>query len=268
MPDQLFRITRRIRSKLRGNATRPPRDLIRAEKRAIGEDPFSQFLSGLQHVEQGSPQESIAPAIDRQHKLHDLLSGEMHETSFRHKVQQMDASEVLAAVSSPTVGLDIIYLASAAAPPGWRVELGSAFGIGTVAICAAELGTDNPIDGIEYEAWRAEIAQEGARELIPDRAAVHAGDIGEVLPRLATQRPAIGFAFVDAMHTHKATMGYHNLLEQHAARGAMVLYDDLSWSNQMERAWRDIVAAASVTDAIRIGDRWGLVRYIGAPTAE
>ncbi|MFK7884883.1 MAG: class I SAM-dependent methyltransferase [Phycisphaerales bacterium] len=268
MPDQMFRIARRVRSKLSGSRDRPLRDRIQIEKRAIGTDPFADFIDGLQSVEINSPLAAIQPAIDRQHELNGILTGEMHETSFRHKIQRMDAAEVLAAVSSPSAGLDLIYLAASTAPPGWRVELGSAFGIGTIALCVAETETDNPVDGIEFEEWRAEIASHGAQSLVGNRAAVHAGDINSILPELATDRPKIGFAFVDAMHTHKATMGYHYLLEQHTTPGALVLYDDLSWSSQMEHAWRDIVGSACVSDAIRIGQRWGLARYIGSRLAE
>jgi len=261
MSFQLLRIARRIRSKILGPDNRPLHETLRIEKRAPGPDPFAGFRERLGAISSKALLPELAPIDERKQVLMNLLSGELHETSFRHKIQKMDAGEVFASVSSPSVGLDLIHIGASCAPEGWRVELGSAFGLGTIALALAETQSTNPVDGIEFEAWRAEIADSGAREILPDRAAVHPGAIEDILPKLAPDRPRIGFAFVDAMHTHEATMGYHRLIETHATPGAFVLYDDLSWSSQMERAWRDIVAAPSVTDALRIGLRWGLVRY-------
>ena len=205
----------------------------------------------------------LAPAMARKDHLHALLSGQIRETSYRHQIQKMDAGEVLAGVSSPPTALNLIHLTARAASPGWRVELGAAFGIGTLALCLAERDSNNPVDGIEFEPWRAEIAQEGARAVLGDRVSVHPGRIEDVLPALAPHRPKVAFAFVDAMHTFEATVGYHDLLAAHAAPGALVLYDDLPWSEGMERAWKHIVADPRVTDAIRIDRRWGLTRYQG-----
>lgn len=263
MPDQLRRIARKVRATIPTARQGPVHGSFRIEKQSAHHGEVAQFLESLTRITRAAPLAELGPVMDRQHALRDALTGQVHETSFRHKMQKMDAGEVLAAVSSPSVGLDLIYLAAQAAPDGWRAELGSAFGIGTVALALAEKDTNNPVDGIEYEAWRADIATEGARHILADRVTVHAGPIEEVLPRLARERPPLAFAFVDAMHTHEATVGYHRLIERYAAAGAMILYDDLGWSSQMELAWKDIVASPSVTDAARIDHRWGLARYTG-----
>ncbi len=236
-------------------------DAVKWEKQNSSNSPFQAVLDSLADVNGRTLLPELEQTAQRTQALSDLLTGQTRETSYRHQIQSMDAGEVFSTVSSPASALNLIYLAALAAPEGWRVELGSAFGIGTIAICQAELDTQNPVDGIEFEDWRAEIANEGVIEILQGRAAVHPGRIEDVLPQQAPHRPKIGFAFVDAMHTYEATIGYHKLIESHATPGALVLYDDLAWSKHMERAWKDIVASPSVTDAIRIDRRWGLVRY-------
>jgi predicted O-methyltransferase YrrM len=265
MPDNILRIARRVRSAVRNARQHPVTDCVHIEKQSADPSIFAPLLARLGDVSRTEPLSEIRSILERQQELRSSLAGEIHETSFRHKIQKMDAAEVLASVSSPSVGLDLIFLAAQFAPPGWRTELGSAFGIGTLALCLAEQNTQNPIDGVEFEAWRADIATEGAQRVLGDRVTVHAGAIEDVLPMLAPSRPRIGFSFIDAMHTHEATFGYHKLIEQHATPGGLALYDDLAWSSQMEHAWKDIVASPSVTDAVRIDRRWGLARYVGMP---
>lgn len=255
-------IARALRTKVRAVRYRTVASTLIHEKRSPG-DPLAPVREAIKGLPGRTLLPELAPAMARKDHLHALLSGQIRETSYRHQIQKMDAGEVLAGVSSPPTALNLIHLTARAAAPGWRVELGAAFGIGTLALCLAERDTNNPVDGIEFEPWRAEIAQEGARAILADRVSVHPGRIEDVLPALAPHRPKVAFAFVDAMHTFEATVGYHDLLAAHAAPGALVLYDDLPWSEGMERAWKHIVADPRVTDAIRIDRRWGLTRYQG-----
>lgn len=257
----ILRLARKVKRTVRSVNQRPVSESITVEKVGRSSDSMRDFIKSASAIQRSRALPQLNPAIQRSEQLKQLLSGEIRETSFRHKVQNMDAGEVLAAVSSPTVGLDLIYLGAKAAPPGWRLELGSAFGVGTVALCTAENETDNPVDGVEFEAWRAEIANQGAQAIIGSRVNVHAGAIEDVVPTLTSDRPKVGFAFVDAKHTHEATMGYHHLLREHAQPGTLALYDDLGWSSEMEQAWRDIVNDNAVTDALRIDRRWGLVSF-------
>jgi predicted O-methyltransferase YrrM len=235
---------------------------VRTEKQSENHQlVFNDVLAEIEQLHKRELLPALEPVNQRRQQLIEMLTSQIRETSYQHVVQKMDAGEVFRAVSSPPVGLNLIYICSKHAPPGWRVELGSAFGLGTRALCIAERETENPVDGIEYEQWRAEIATEGAREVLGERATVHAGKIEDQFPALSTKRQGLGFAFIDAMHTYEATIGYHRLLREQALPGAFALYDDLPWSKGMERAWAEIVADDAVSDAIRIDRRWGLVCY-------
>jgi hypothetical protein len=66
------------------------------------------------------------------------------------------------------------------------------------------------------------------------------------------------------MHTYEATMGYHRILSQCVADGAIVVYDDIGWSDGMAQFWQEVVNEPNITDAVSLGNRWGVVRYAGA----
>lgn len=248
------RITRRL--------SPPLHRTLRIHKRSHAW-PFDAFIRWIESGAPEQPQPELQPALDRIAHLRRALRGTRRATSIRNGVQTADASLVCERVSSPARGLAVLHQLARLAQPAWTVELGSAFGVSTIAL-ALPL-RDNPIarfDGVELEPWRAEIADEGARAILADRARVHAGDIERVLPEIAMHRGAgIDLAFIDAQHTYDATMRYHQLMKRFASPGAIVIYDDVAWSAGMKRFWREALADPAITDALELGRRWGITRY-------
>ncbi len=210
--------------------------------------------------------DALKPVFEREHDLHKSLHGVVRETSFRNTVALADAAQVCTRVSSPRRGKALLHELVRIHQPQWILELGSAFGIGSLAMAAAlDADASTRIDGIEYEPWRAKIAQEGLTQLHPRAGRIHAGRIEDLLPEIVDgASPGPDLAFVDAEHTWQATMGYHRLLSSCVRPGAIVIFDDIGWSPDMRRFWEDVVRDERITDAIALGDRWGITRYAGA----
>lgn len=192
------------------------------------------------------------------------LVGEVRQTSFQHRDQSLDGAYVFDGVSSPRLGLRLLYHAVRHFRPRRCVELGSAFGAATGAIAMGL--RDNgagAICGIEYEPWRAELANSIVRSILPEDAisGVRVGRAEEEVPAVAAELGSIDFAFVDAVHKYDDTMGYHELLISHCAAGALAVYDDLPFSDEMERFWRDALNTRRVAGAARVARRWGVILY-------
>lgn len=199
----------------------------------------------------------------RRSQLEETLSGEIVETSYRHEIGKMDAAEVCEAVSSDLTACALLYSLIKIRHPKNILELGSAFGLGSLSVALAI--ADSPastLDGIEYESWRADLAQSSIVEILAGRGKIHPGRIEDVLP-LLIEHPnrCFDFAFVDAMHTCEATVGYHNLLRDAMPKGGLAIYDDINWSYDMGMAWKRIVDSDFTEDAILVANRWGLVQY-------
>jgi predicted O-methyltransferase YrrM len=211
------------------------------------------------------PPEALERIHARRTELTSRLTGEVCETSYRHEVQKLDGNFVCQNVSSNETACALLYLLIRISGAERVLELGSAFGLGSLAaVLALAPNSHATFDGIEYEEWRAIIASEGVQRVLGERATVHPGRIEEVLPVLAgrgNRRQQYDFAFIDAMHTREATMGYHRLLLDTVCHGAIVVYDDINWSNEMMLAWRDIVASSEVTGAVLVNHRWGVAQY-------
>lgn len=234
---------------------------IAVKKTSGGETVLNDIVLGLNGYPHKFRRRPLKLCRTRQTELRKKLRGRVRRTSFSHKIQELDSAFVLDGVSSPELGLSLVSLSVQLLQPKWVVEFGSAFGLGALSIVNAMSEQNGGIfDGFEFEDWRAELAADGLKHFSGVTNAVHKGKIEEQFPRVKQKRGKVNFAFVDAAHTYEATMGYHELLCNNCSRGAVFVYDDINWSDEMLSFWNDAIAENRVTDAIEIENRYGVVQ--------
>lgn len=61
------------------------------------------------------------------------------------------------------------------------------------------------------------------------------------------------FVYVDANHTYDATLQYFDWIYPHLESGAVVVFDDIYWSDGMERAWEKLRMDDRISIAIDTG---------------
>lgn len=54
------------------------------------------------------------------------------------------------------------------------------------------------------------------------------------------------FVLIDGNHTYEATMKYFNLLKHKMAEKSVIVIDDIYWSKDMTRAWKEIIQDKSI----------------------
>jgi predicted O-methyltransferase YrrM len=75
---------------------------------------------------------------------------------------------------------------------------------------------------------------------------------------LVGEAPRIDFAFVDAEHQGDPTMSYFATMIPHLSPGAVVVFDDVTWGEEMKAAWRAIRRHSRLAVAVGLG-RMGAV---------
>lgn len=70
-----------------------------------------------------------------------------------------------------------------------------------------------------------------------DAVEVVVGDFAHTLDDTLRRAGQVDLAFIDGFHDGKATIGYHAAFKEAAAPGAVLIYDDINWSDGMTRAW-------------------------------
>ncbi len=56
--------------------------------------------------------------------------------------------------------------------------------------------------------------------------------------------------YIDGNHTYEATIKYFEILKDHIHKNSVIIFDDIHWSEGMDKAWNEIIANKDVTLSI------------------
>jgi predicted O-methyltransferase YrrM len=122
--------------------------------------------------------------------------------------------------------------------PDSILELGTSLGIST-----AYLGLANPeakIVSIEGCRETAEIAAKNFEHLRLNNITQVVGNFKDMLPELLQKQGKIKMVFIDGNHRMEPTLKYFSLIKEYLAEDAVLILDDIHWSEEMENAWKEI----------------------------
>lgn len=82
---------------------------------------------------------------------------------------------------------------------------------------------------------------------------VVSGLFDDVLDMELPTRSRIDFAYIDGHHEKIATLHYLDRFLPHLKPGALVVFDDIYWSDDMNEAWREVTKNPVFSDAVDYG---------------
>jgi len=133
----------------------------------------------------------------------------------------------------------LIYALIKQYQPKRVLELGTCCGFSSIYMSKA-LGTKGEIHTIEGSPETAKIAQENFDNAHCMNMRSHVGRFCDVLPVLLPKIAPLDFAFIDGHHDRDATLEYFEQIKPFLSKNALVLFDDISWSEGMKEAWKTI----------------------------
>ena len=136
------------------------------------------------------------------------------------------------------------------------VELGTSLGVTTAYLAAAD--SRNKVVTFEGCEAVATIAKENWKRLNISNIECVVGELGagSKNPSVAMrqlpyeQGSKIDVAFIDANHTYASTCEYFNVLADMTHEKSVIVVDDIHYSEEMERAWKEICGDERVTSTI------------------
>jgi predicted O-methyltransferase YrrM len=133
------------------------------------------------------------------------------------------------------------------------LELGTGFGVSTSYQAAAlDLNGSGRLVTLDVEGMQR-IAGPGLAGIgLGDRVTLRSGQIEETLAGAIADVEPIDFALLDADHTEAGTMGAFEQLLPCLGAGAVLVFDDIAWTEEMRRAWRRIAGHPRIADAVAI----------------
>jgi predicted O-methyltransferase YrrM len=128
--------------------------------------------------------------------------------------------------------------------PASALEMGTCVGISASYEAAAlELNGSGRLLTLEGADVLAERSSHTLAELnLDQRAEVRLGRFSDTVDAAIEQLRPVGFAFIDGHHIESATLEYMEKIVAAAADEAVLVFDDINWSEGMRNAWAGIVA--------------------------
>jgi predicted O-methyltransferase YrrM len=119
------------------------------------------------------------------------------------------------------------------------LELGTNVGISTAYMAAAlqECGQGGDVVTLDSSPYRQALARRMHQELALDRISYVTGLFDETLDGALKEMGTVDFAFIDGHHQYQPTLDYMEKILCFCAPGAVLVFDDISWSDGMKEAW-------------------------------
>ena len=118
------------------------------------------------------------------------------------------------------------------------LELGTCLGVSAAFEAAAlKLNKKGQLITIEGSNSLAEIARQNFRKLKLDNVRVEIGTFQDKLDSIFADMETINYAFIDGHHDEGPTVKYFDMIFPHLSSPAVVIFDDIAWSEGMKRAW-------------------------------
>jgi predicted O-methyltransferase YrrM len=123
---------------------------------------------------------------------------------------------------------------------GSMLELGTSLGVSAAYLASGAGETGKELVTIEGSNAMAAVAEENFRSLGLESIGLIVGDFDHMLTGVLDRRGNVDLAFVDGNHRREPTLRYFNLLVGRIAPSAVLIFDDIHWSAEMEQAWEEI----------------------------
>lgn len=137
------------------------------------------------------------------------------------------------------------------------LEMGTCVGVSGsyLAAAAGADGGGGVLRTLEGHEDRAAVARDTFRRLGLVDAEVVVGSFARTLEGVLRD-DTFDLAFIDGHHDHDATLRYVDLIRAACRPGAVLVLDDITWSDGMRAAWREVqsgLAASAHADLGRVG---------------
>ena len=176
---------------------------------------------------------------DRLLQIEDLGAGSRIHTSKEKKVKDL----AVTALKSKKYA-QLLFRLVKHYQPGTIIELGTSLGITTSYLSIAN--PDARVITIEGSEAIRQIANENFKKLGIKNTQSLQGNFDVVLPELLQQFSTVELGYIDGNHRYAPTIHYFQQLLSKVHNDTILVFDDIHWSDEMERAWKEIQSHPSV----------------------
>jgi predicted O-methyltransferase YrrM len=132
--------------------------------------------------------------------------------------------------------------------PKTILEIGTSLGLTTAYLAAARSGARTiTLEGCPQT---AELARQNLQALPLPNLTLVEGEFSASLPRVLNELQQVDFVFLDGNHRYVPTMRYFQACLEKKSENSVFVLDDIYWSPEMEKAWKEICRHPAVMISI------------------
>ncbi|MES2647802.1 MAG: class I SAM-dependent methyltransferase [Bacteroidota bacterium] len=124
------------------------------------------------------------------------------------------------------------------------MELGTSLGITSAYLASANQHAT--VVTMEGASEVAAVARDNFNTLDLQNIQLKEGNFDETLPAVLSKMQTVDLAFIDGNHRLEPTVNYFKNLLPYCHENSILVFDDVHWSKEMERAWESIKSHESV----------------------
>jgi predicted O-methyltransferase YrrM len=188
---------------------------------------------------------SLLLESDKEIAVVDFGAGSSNSNRTKEEMERGVQSKALVAkvagASKPQFWVTILFKIIRKLEPLSCVELGSCVGISaSYQASALHINGKGAITTLEGSSEIANIARETFERTGIKNASVITGPFHQTLHAVLEASKPVDFFFNDGHHDHDAVIRHFNDAIPYLSDGAVVVFDDISWSSGMRKAWTQI----------------------------
>lgn len=162
-------------------------------------------------------------------------------------------SSIVAQSVGKSKDLQLLQRICKAFNPEFSVELGTNVGISTLYQGSVLQG--GHFFSLEGSKSFADIAKFNIEEAgLTENLTVVEGEFSETLPSILNMLPRLDYAFIDGNHQYEPTLQYFDMMLSKVHNNSIIVFHDINWSADMQRAWAAISNYKEVNVTIDLFD--------------
>lgn len=135
------------------------------------------------------------------------------------------------------------------------LELGTSLGVSTAYLATSVENIKGQT--IDFNPQAVQISKSLFDKMNLDNTAFHTGRFGDILPTILTEKN-IDICFIDGDHQYQSTINYVTKIKDYLSEHAVLILDDIRWSEDMYSAWEELILLTDFNYTIDFG-RIGLL---------
>ncbi|MEY4593687.1 MAG: hypothetical protein RIQ47_97 [Bacteroidota bacterium] len=152
--------------------------------------------------------------------------------------KQRKVSEIAAKYALPAKYGQLLFRLVNRFQPGNILELGTSLGITSLYLAApSKTCTLYTVEGCPQT---AAMAGKNFKLLKAGNIEQRIGDFSFFLPDILKTMKRVDFAYIDGNHAFEPTVDYFHTILPYCNENSVLIFDDIHWSREMEKAWETI----------------------------